>query len=190
MANVAARLCRKLDVDCVDPVISGLSSDGNGRLTMRAPGGFDGYAELSSPGSMSGMYFFYPPLSGDRALPGIPVVSEATLQRFAGLAGVQFLAERSVIFLGAHDCSDKPASGVSFSSADADEATVPFYLVQKVPTASASATDAEGRGGLINVRIGAVTVDGQLSDGETVAKVSLFTRQNEVTYTSVAPGPG
>lgn len=189
MANVEGRVCRKLDVDCSDPLSTGLSSGDNGKLSVHASNGFDGYVELTLPGAMSGLYFFDPALTSDRDIPAVPIVTQATLVRFARLAGVEAAPDLSAVFLGAHNCLDEPAANVRFTSIDADDATTTFYLIQKLPSTSATATDSEGRGGFINLRAGSITVSGQLSTGETVGTVSLFTRENQVTYASLVPSP-
>jgi hypothetical protein len=189
MANVEGRVCRKLDVDCADPLSVGLLSDNDGKLSVRAGNGFDGYVELSLPGAMSGLYFFDPALTKDRNVLAVPIVTQGTLVRFAQLAGVEAVPDRSAVFLGAHDCLDEPAAGVRFASTDADDATATFYLIQKIPSASATTTDSEGRGGLINLRAGSITLSGQLATGETVGTISLFTRENQVTYASLVPSP-
>lgn len=187
MSNVEGRVCRKLDVDCADPLLSGLFSGDDGKLSVHIGNGFDGYVELTLPGAMPGLYFFDPALTKDRDILAIPIVTQDTLVRFAQLAGVDAAPDRSAVFLGAHDCLDEPAAGIRFVSTDADDATATFYLIQKIPSASATATDSEGRGGLINLRAGSITVSGQLATGETVGTVSLFTRENQVTYASLVP---
>lgn len=185
--GVGARICRKLDIDCNDPLSAGHVSDSAGKLALTVPSGFDGYVELSPLDAMPGMYFFYPPVVRDRQVFPLPMVSVSALAYLSQLAGVQVLEERSPIFLGAHNCLDAPASGVAFSSADADATTVPFYLIQGIPSVSAKETDSGGRGGLLNVRIGSVTVTGALANGERVSTASVVTRKGRVTYAAVVP---
>jgi hypothetical protein len=187
--GVTARLCRKLDFDCMQPLASGMRGDNEGTLTVEVGSGFDGYVELTSPDRLPGIYFFYPPVSGDRVIPNVPLIRQAELQQFATLAGRPVVYGRGHVMLGAYNCRQEPADGVRLSSEDADANTTPFYLVKRVPSATATATDSSGRGGMINLRAGSISISGVTGDGRPIGSVGLFVRAGTITYTSLLPAP-
>lgn len=187
--GATARVCRKLDVDCLNPVASGLVGDANGNLTVDTTVGFDGYVEVKVRERMPGIYFFYPPVAGDREIPNVPLIKPAELFQFAQLAGRPITDGRGHVMLGAYDCLGRPAEGVALFSDEGDSQTTPFYSVKKVPSVTATGTDGSGRGGLINIKSGGITVTGRLPDGRIVGTVGLFVRRESITYTSLFPAP-
>jgi hypothetical protein len=189
VANVGARVCRKTDPNCNEPMTADLSSDASGIVTAQVPNGFDGYVEITPAGAMPGSYFFYPPITSNTDIPYVPIVSTSALGMFAQLVGTQIDPNRGEVFLGAYNCLHAPADGVRLSSADGDSETLPFYLVKGLPSTTATATDSSGLGGILNLRPGSVTLTGTLSTGQIVGTVSMFTRAGEITYTSVVPAP-
>jgi hypothetical protein len=188
-AGVTAKLCRKLDFDCAQPLVTGMRGDNEGTLTVEVGAGFDGYVELNSPDRLPGIYFFYPPVSGDRVIPNVPLIRSGELQQFAALAGKPVVSGRGHVMLGAYNCRQEPAEGVRLFSDDADSNTTPFYLVKRVPTVTASGTDSSGRGGMINLRAGSISVSGSTPDGRAIGSVGLFVRAGTITYTTLIPAP-
>jgi len=189
LGGATARICRKLDYECAQPLASGLVGDASGNLTVDTMVGFDGYVEVKASGRMPGIYFFYPPVSGDRDIPNVPLIREMDLQQFAMLAGRPINVMRGHVMLGAYDCLGRPAEGVSLWSEDGDNQTTPFYSVKKLPSTTATGTDSSGRGGIINIKTGSITVTGRIPDGRIVGTVGLFIRPNAITYTSLFPAP-
>ena len=187
--GVTARLCRKLDYQCDKPLVSGMRGDADGNLTVEVGAGFDGYVELSAPDRLPGIYFFYPPVDGDREIPNVPMIRPAELFQFAQLAGRPIFDGYGHVMLGAYDCQQSPAADVRLSSEHGDEATTPFYLVKKLPTVTASGTDSSGRGGLINLRPGIVSVSGHTADGRHIATLGIYVRSGAITYTTLLPAP-
>ena len=190
VSGVTGRVCHKLDFDCLRPIASGLISDGAGTLVFELEAGFDGFVEFGPPGRMPGVYFFYPPIDGDREYPSLPVLAAPELAFFAQQGGHPVAPERGHVLLGSYDCLTMPADGVLLSSEDADNATAPFYLVKKVPSFTAPGTDSSGRGGLINLRPGSVSVTGERAlDGKHIATIGVFVRPGTITYTTMLPAP-
>lgn len=189
VAGVSAKVCRKLDTACEQPVTTGLVSDASGALVIQAQAGFDGYVEISPNNKLRGSYYFYPPLASDRKVTYVPLLSMAALTAWASSVGTQLMADRSHVFIGAYNCLSQPATGVRFRSNDSDVSTVPFYLIKRVPSMTATATDSDGRGGMLNLRPGSITLRGELPTGESIGTVSVVLRQGEVTYTSLLPAP-
>lgn len=187
--GVTARVCRKLDFDCNQPLAAGLVSDASGTLAVDVEVGFDGYVELTGRERLPGVYFFYPPVTDDRVIGNVPMIRPAELFQFASLAGRPLIQGRGHVMLGAYDCVGRPAEGVSLSSDDADSLTSAFYLVRKVPSLTALGTDSSGRGGLINLRAGSIGVKGANVEGLPIATVGMFVRPGAITYTTLLPVP-
>ena len=190
VGGVGARLCRKLDTKCEQPILDGVQSDASGKLAFQAPLGFDGYAELTPPGAIPGLYFFYPPLTETRDVPFIPILPLSELSTFAGLVGGQIMPGRGQLVIGVYDCLKVPGDGVTFSSAEADTASMPFYLIKGAPSSKATATDSSGYGGIINLLPGTATLTGKLGSGESLGIESVLMRADEITYTTLLPLPG
>ena len=187
--GVPARVCRKLDTTCAEPVLTDLVSDAAGQLGITVPQGFDGYVELSAAGAMRGSYFFNPPLTSDRLIPAVPILQATELTTFASLAGANLMAERGQLMVGAHSCLGQPAEGVRFSSVEGDASTVPFYMIKTIPSTKQLETDSSGWAGLLNLLPGSVTLTGHLATGQTIGTLSVFARAGEVTYTALVPAP-
>ena len=159
-------------------------------MVVQVAAGFDGYVELAAADAMPGIYFFYPPLTEDRDIPLVPILSVNALSMFAGLVGGQVLPDHGLVLLGAYNCLQAPGDGVRLSSPDADAATFSFYMIKGIPSSTATATDSQGYGGLINLRPGSVTLTGTLTTGETIGTESVLTRASVITYTALVPSPG
>jgi hypothetical protein len=190
VAGVTGRVCNKLDFDCLRPLASGLVSDASGTLVFEIDTGFDGFVEFGPPGRMPAIYFFYPPVTGDREFPSLPLMAQNELSFFASQGGRPIAPDRGHLMLGSYDCLLRPADGVSLTSDDADSSTAAFYLVQEVPSFNVAATDSSGRAGLINVPAGSASVTGWLArDQRRIATVGVFVRPGTITYTTMLPAP-
>ena len=189
LVGATARVCRKLDYECAQPMASNLIGDSNGDLVVDTMVGFDGYVEVQARDRMPGIYFFHPPVTGDRVIPNVPLIRLSDLVQFAGLLNKGIQESRGHVMLGAYDCLGRPAEGVNLWSDDGDVQTTPFYSVGRLPSVSATGTDTSGRGGIINLKPGPVTVTGRVGDGRLVGTVGLFVRPRAITYTSMFPTP-
>jgi hypothetical protein len=188
--GVTAQVCLKLDVGCSQPVMRNVQGDQDGNVALQLDVGFDGYIELSTKDTMPGLYFFYPPIDGDRDVPLVPLFPPVELSKLAALNAKAVMPDRGHLIVGVYDCQHQPAAGVTLSTPDGDAATSSFYVLQKIPTATALATDLSGRGGFINLRAGQVAVVGDLADGRRVGSANVFVRPGSVTYTSLVPTSG
>jgi hypothetical protein len=189
MTNVSVNICLKQDFECEGPVAKNLMPNAAGDLSFQVAGGFDGYLELSAPDAVPALFFFYPPVVDDRIVDSLPLLSPAILMQVGALAGKPILPERGVALLGTMDCRNILAQGVHIWSTDADAQTSSFYVIKKIPNATAMATDASGEGGLINLKPGSVAISGTLPDGRTIGTVTAVVRAGGITYTSLLPSP-
>jgi hypothetical protein len=182
-----ARLCRRLDLDCLDPVSPRYAPDPDGVFTLQVELGFDGYVEIAAPERVPGLYVFAPPVTSDRRIPWLPLVRPAELAQFATLGGRPLIEGRGHVMLAAYDCQLQGASGVRLSSTDADQRTSPFYVVAKLPSLTAPGTDISGRGGILNLRAGPASVTGALGDGRLIGTLSVVVRPDSISYTTLVP---
>jgi len=189
VAGVEAKLCHKLDYFCERPLATGLVSNAFGDLVTEVDTGFDGYVELSAPDKLPGLFFFFPPIDGDREVANLPVIGARDLVLFGNLSGRPALSGRGHVMLGAYDCIWRPAPGVQLTTEAADVAIRSFYLIEKVPSVTAMATDASGRGGIMNLFPGPAALTGSLLDGRRLATVGVFVRSDTVTFTTMVPAP-
>jgi hypothetical protein len=190
IAGVVARLCRKLDTKCEQPILDGMQSDASGNLLLQVPLGFDGFAELTATGALSGLYFFYPPVTEALDIPLVPILPMSELSTFVTIVGGDVVPGRGHLVLGTYDCLHAPAGGVTFESLEADSKSLPFYMVKGVPSSKATATDSSGWGGFLNLLPGTATLSGKLSDGQTLGIESTLIRADTITYTALLPLPG
>ena len=187
--TVTGRICRKLDIECAQPLMSGLKVDASGDLKVPVENGFDGFVEIRAPGYIPGLYFFYPPVDGSKEVPNIPLFSPMVIAGFAQAGQRMLVPNKGHVMLGAYDCQGRPAAGVKLSSEDGDAETSAFYVIKKFPVTNADGTDSSGRAGLINLRPGTVSILGDTAKNERIARVSVLVRANEITYTSLVPAP-
>ena len=186
-ANAQIKLCRKLDVDCAAPAGSAIS-DESGEVTFSADmTSFAGYLAVQATGIVPTLYFFNPPVDQDQAVS----VSLASPAAYAGLLlqlGRQPIPGHGSIVISSADCTGAPAAGVSYATVSGDGMTSPFYTVGGLPTVSATATDSDGYGGLINVPAGAATVAASLVSPHTdLGTISLLVQDGAITYSRVVP---
>jgi hypothetical protein len=182
-----ARLCRRLDIACTQPISVSFAPDSEGVFRLEVELGFDGYVEIMAAERVPGLYVFSPPVSGNRSIPALPLVRPNEIAQFATLGGRPLIEGRGHVMLGAYDCLQHAAPGITLSSTDADQRTSPFYVVGKLPSLTAVGTDGSGRGGIINLRPGPVNVTGVLGDGREIGTLSVVVRPNSITYTSLFP---
>jgi len=125
----------------------------------------------------------------DRVIVGLPLLTSGILTQVLSLSGKTYNPDKGVALVGAMDCRNLPAEGVHIWSTDADTDTTAFYVIKKIPSATAMATDASGEGGLVNLKLGSVALTGTLQDGRSLGTVTVVVRPMGITYTSIVPSP-
>lgn len=139
--------CDASDSACSSP-IAGTAADDSGLATLTlsgAAGSFDGYLEITAAELPTNLAFF----DGRTAEAGsyeVVVYTAPALGITATLAGVALDPERGVLRAETHDCSGRPASGVSVGLSTSDHATQIAYFASAggVLMPDATATDATG----------------------------------------------
>jgi hypothetical protein len=192
MPGVSALLCRKIDVTCDSPFGPAVLSDDDGKVefdvTRDAAGfGFTGYVRFTRDDVLPGIYIFNPAIESDLTIPSVQLASPTVAGLLAQQIGTKLDPARGLILLDSVDCQGAPAAGVSFMT-DADDTAAPFYSVNGLPAATATATDDDGYGGLINVQPGTIAVTGKLQPkASALGTVSLLIRGGAVTYSRMVP---
>jgi hypothetical protein len=190
LAGVSTKICEKFDANCTTPIFSDLLSGADGTLTFKVNSGFSGYATFVPPnGQMPGSYYFYPPITEDRIVPPIPLIELELFITLAKNSGIEVQKGRGHVFLAAYNCKGEVSSGINLSVVDGDPAIIPFYIIEGLPTAKATSTDAQGWGGLVNLRPGNATVFGKLpaQDMVQIGKVGVVIKPDEISYTALHP---
>jgi len=188
VSGAQVRLCHKIDVDCAAPV-STATSDGAGDVTFSvdAPTAA-GYVTVQADGYVQTLYFFNPPIDHDQTIPPISLASPTANAGLIFQLGSQPVAGHGSIVVSSADCTGAPAASVSYSTPNGDGATTAFYTVGSLPETTATATDAGGYGGLINVPAGAATLTATLTSPHAVlGTISMLVRDGAITYSRVVP---
>ena len=187
LPGVQAKRCRKIDVECDEPLGDVVLSDEDGLLGYVLETGFNGYLALSGAGISPSYYFFNPPVSRDETMPPIRLASPETVEALTQAVGMNLQPERGLVVLTAHDCLGEPLAGVSYPSPDGDPDVVPFYSVGGLPTTETVATDESGYGGLLNVRAGTVPLTGVHAEHGVLEQFSVSVNRGALSYARVVP---
>lgn len=194
--GVRARLCRKLDVNCENPLAAEVMSDSDGIVrfdivTDDPTSGFSGYVLFTSSDAMPGLYFFNPPVRGPVDIPAVQLAPRAVATVLTQQVGATYDVTRGLILLNTLDCVGEPLAGVSLETDADDPLTVPFYSVHGLPAATATATDPDGYCGVINVLPGTTSVTARMeAGGRRIGTLSLLVKAGSITYSRMVPlGP-
>jgi hypothetical protein len=189
-AGLSARLCRKLDVACTDALSAAVVTDAEGKVGFEVPAGFDGYVRVEGTGTLPSMYFFNPPVARNISNIVLVMSSATTVSGLAALAGVTQDNGRGFVLLSVVDCTGVPASGVTLSSSPQDPQSRTFYAKEGFPSASATATDSSGYGGLMNASLGTLTLSASFADyAREIDEVTVLVQAaTQTTTTLVAHG--
>ncbi len=211
-ADVFARICAKIDVNCTSPLTSGdagviLSPDANGLLHLTLPNGFDGYVPIdpivpdggapSDAGDagppnvfVPSLVFFNPPIVTDAVYTTIIMVRAAELGGIAQAVGTTLDPNLGALFMETVDCDLHPAAGVSIALDSITTTTQGFYFKGGLPTLNAPSTDVTGYAGFVNVPVTTHTVTGTVAaTKQKIGTATVFTRQSTISYTVMAPSP-
>ncbi len=210
-ADVFARLCAKIDVNCNSPLTSGdagiiLSPDGNGLLHLTFQAGFDGFVLIdpiipdagapdAGDGGMPNVFvpslvFFNPPIDTNVLYSTIVMVRTSELSQIAGIEQTAIDPSLGAVFMQTVDCNSKASAGVSVTLDSTTTTTQGFYFENGLPKLNASSTDVTGYAGFVNAPLGTRTVTGKLeATQQRIGVTTVFTRPSAISYTVMAPSP-
>lgn len=210
------RLCAVTDPSCVNPRTSLATTPGvdagrgsgldasleGGWIVPGADGivqatverGFEGFFDIRSSQYFPTTRFTSPPLRNDENLLDEIMLRPGEISLFVSIlkgdAAAYDQVNRALVFTLVRDCNGNPIPNVSFSTDAFDVDVFPFYVINTLPSTSATKTDATGRGGFANVKPGLAKFTAKFADtmqyiGSTQV---LVTAGHNVTLT-ILPSP-
>jgi hypothetical protein len=197
VADILVRPCARLDVSCSNPLAAPVAPDAKGIVSFDVDANFDGYAEIlptlqdgGAPNYVPSLAFFSPPPSDDTVYAALLLLTPSSLTTLAAAAGNAIDPKLGALFFVAQNCTGKAAEGVSVNTDRTEATTKGFYLIKGLPSETASATDAAGYGGFINVPTGYVRVNATVHDtGKPIGGTSVLVRPSTITYVYLVPSP-
>jgi hypothetical protein len=190
---VTVDVCDKLDVTCADTdprYPKGLHPGENGVVQLAVPEGFDGFVQLTGGGLVDSRVYVGRPLLGPPSVEQVQVLTPTDLELIAGLANETPDPTRGSAIVLVVDCKGDGGGGVRFETPNADDETLPFYLINQAPTASATATDTDGFGGFFNLPVSSAVVRAfREVDDVFVGESSFQVLAGVLSYVLVSPTP-
>ncbi len=194
--GVRVEPCLKLDPTCASPLSeAGLTNDA-GLVTLSVPSGYDGYLLSLWDAGFPSLVYVNPPILQSQTVPPklfVPVTALPGLAAAVGTADGGPLIinpQRGILFLGAYDCANAPAAGVSFSLPLPEPTSTFMYLIDGVPSSTATRTDSSGAAVIANVPTGAVGVTATLAaTHQLIGTASAFSQPGHITFLSLVPVP-
>lgn len=193
LTGMTVKGCPRTDETCANALVSG-TSDAQGRVTLTLPMtpglGFDGFLEVTGSTIVPTYYYLYPYLVAGGATYSLPIIAPNTQGIFALALGTQVDPTKGHLGLSFRDCAGNQAPGVQFTSNLSDAGTIRNYIISRFPSATATATDADGVGGFVNVPPGTATITANLT-GQTqvMATANAFVRAGYITFVNLLPSP-
>ncbi len=187
-SGMLAKLCRRLDVNCAEPVSQVAVVDEEGNVGFEVAEGFNGYARFEGPDSLIGLYFFNPPVYEDKHDLPVALSSPTTVGGLAALTGATQEPERGIVLLSVLDCTGAFAKGATITSSEADPGSKAFYSLNGLPSATATQTDGTGYGGLVNASPGTMTFVATLEEtSRQIDEVTVLIQAGTQTMTTLVP---
>jgi hypothetical protein len=185
--------CPKLDLTCGAFVTPVVKSDATGSAKLTIPAGFDGYLTINGgTATVPALWYFSPFPTADGTY-RVGLLSPASFQQIASAVGANIDPNAGHAINFAIDCTEtygNTAAGISFGSDKTTGETKAFYLINAVPSITATSTDSAGIGGFANLPTGFVTITAtDQANGIKSGSVSTLIRAGTITYAPVAPSP-
>jgi hypothetical protein len=188
--NITLVACNKLDYMCDQPV-GKATSDKDGKARFTVPANFTGYfQETNNSGFGPGLYFMpaQTPAKGEdlKNFPIFRTGSTTLLALALGEGGLD--PARGHMMLVAEDCMRNALAGVAFSTPQADDKTIQFYVRDQTPTTSAMDTPPAGTGGFMNLPAGvAVITAKELKSGIELSQSTVLIRAGYISMLYIRP---
>ena len=197
IGGVSVKSCDALDPGCgPDSGSSPVISDSSGAATMTVKGDFNGFFKFEATNYLTSSLYpgqLLPDASGFS-----PPFGYLDLDQTASLAsaiGVDMPTDPDAsvghAFFQAYDCHDRHAAGVSFSiSVDGGANSIQWYTQGSgtAPIKGATATDAIGAGGIVNVPVGLVESTARIqSTGKVIGTATTFIRPGSAMFVWFRP---
>jgi hypothetical protein len=185
-AGLQGRACAKADVLCETPLTPSVGVGDDGGLRLSVPQRFDGFVELTSPSTVSTLFFLDRELMRD-STEALTVVTTVALGALAAQGNVVLDRTLGHMLVRTFDCVGAPAAGVRLLS---QAGGTPFAFVDGLPNIGRDVTTTDGVGGFVNVPLGYAVVEGHRVDGDRpLGAANVVVRQGWFTYGDVEPRP-
>jgi hypothetical protein len=127
-----------------------LMSDSESTLHVQlVPGTVGYYVDISDPNYFPQLYFLPSPLTQSATLPNLVLSPPEVLAGLGMAVGAGLDPERGQVLVSPTSCEGS-APGIQLTATRSDNATIPFYILDGVPTADLQATTDSGGGGFLN----------------------------------------
>ena len=187
IAGAEVHACNKLDLTCSNPFGS-VTTDDAGVAPLSVPGAFDGYYEMRAQSFTNSVLSRSPMLANETENQGVARIS--LLSQAGVLAGVTQDPTLTLGIVTVENCAAGVAAGVSIEVGSPGPNETVVYLVNNLPSQSATQTDdVSGTALIFNVPAGTLTVTASFADThQVIRKVSTIARDNNwVTYVQIRP---
>lgn len=187
MVHIVA--CAKLDLTCASPVADA-TTDSDGELHIKVPAGFAGYLQQTERMEYApAMYFLPTVFPEDGVLEPFPLLTAgAIIDALATSLGARLEDDRGHMMLIAEDCTGMALPGVSFSTPQADDKSVQFYVRNLLPSTSEKETAEIGNGGFLNFPQGTAVINlDRMQDKLHLTTVSIVVRPMFISVAYMRP---
>jgi len=188
LADVEIVACNKLDYTCMNPIAT-VNTNMDGDAVLTVPAMFAGYMQqVERADYVPAMYFMPTLLPDNNRLSNFPLVPAGSFTGLALALGASVDRDRGHAMLIIEDCQGLALPDIRFSSPQADMATTEFYVVDQIPTTSATETSPEGQGGFANLPPGTIEIlVTEVKTGLVVNKVTMLMRGGMITTMYIKP---
>ncbi len=184
--DVSVDVCGAVDVNCMFPLEEGLTTGETGQILLPMFQGYSGFLQVISDGFISTVFHVRRPVWEDRQDPRpILLLPQQALLPLAMASNVEYRNELAIAGVSVVDCSGQRAPDVEFRNSVGG---LSFYVVDGLPSASATTTDSFGLGGFLNVPAGVVTFEAYETDqGRFIGRRAVTMRAEWATITEINP---
>ncbi len=171
-------------------------SDSSGAATLTGPastGGLDGFLQITASDYVP-LLGYFPAVDNVAfygASPTIRVAMIATTPTFQEMEAQvgSFSSSRGHVLFTVTDCGGRPLAGVTVACSLSDASSTTAYEMGGMLSTSATATDASGRGLLVNVEPGVGTLTATLKGSGPMSRIDVAVRAAAVTEVALPPTP-
>jgi hypothetical protein len=178
--------CRPLTCDV--PFAGPFGPDEDGTVRFSLPSDFVGYLIAESPTTLPAIIQITRPVGKMPSFPPIVLLNPELTAALALKAGAVLDPSRGIVLLQVQDCLDGPGPGISFVLQSPAAGAQVFYFANRYPSATETATDVVGGGGIVNVAPGFAGVEAiETATGRSIARFQVEVRAGWTTYAAVEP---
>jgi hypothetical protein len=185
LPRVPVLVCNIVDTECTAPVAS-LMTDDSGILTLELEPDFTGYLETKLDMFFPQMDFLPTLIADETSIVPITLSPAPVIAGLAQAVGAAPDPERGHIVMSSWSCLGE-APNVVLEAPRADAQTIPYYVLNGVPSADLEATTEDGSGGYLNFQPGNATVNINTKNGDRLMTLSVVVRRSTISIIHVQP---